>query len=257
MPDAQLDGVLYRPALLAAASVRFLDRKYGVDTEMQRAALVKDPDRRGVVRWEDHFYGNFPVNRVERTPAPQARFAALDAPLNVSKQMTALQRDFVDWIYRSVTVTCKENEALKVYAGPDDSQADFMKACAETAREAADVEIEKKAAQFDRKIKSLEDKTAREERELREDEAELSHRKMEEVGTHAENVLGMFGGRKSSRRLSSSLTKRRMTEQAKADVEELEDAIAQYEPDIQGIARMSVSKRLMRSKIAGATWSTI
>jgi hypothetical protein len=195
--------------------------------------LVEDPDRRGVVRWEDHFYGNFPINEVEREPAPQARFSPLDAPLNESKQMTALERDFVDWIYRSVTVTARANEALKVYAGPDVSQAEFMKACAETAREARDVEIEKTAAQYDRKIKALEDRMVREERELREDETELSQRKMEELGTHAENVFGLFGGRKSTRRLSTSLTKRRMTEQAKADVEESVDAIAQYKKDIQ------------------------
>ena len=237
LPDAQLSGVLYKPALLAVASVRFLDRKYGVDTQLQRAALVEDPDRRGVVRWEDHFFGNFPIKKVERTPAPQARFSSLDVPLNDSKQMAALQRDFADWIYRSVTVTAKANEALKVYAGPDVSKADFMKACAETASEASNAEIEKKAAQIDRKIKALEDKLAREERELREDEAELSHRKMEEMGTHAENVLGLFGGRKSSRRLSSSLTKRRMTEQAKAEVEESLDAIDQYKKDIQVLGR--------------------
>ncbi len=234
LPDAKLSGVLYRPALLAAAEVRFLDRKYGVETEIQRAALVPDPDRRGI-RWEDHFFGNFPVKKVEQTPAPEARFAALDLPLNDSRQMTALQRDFADWIYRSVAVTARANESLKVYAGPDVSQAEFMRACAETAREEADAEIEKKAAQFDRKIKSLEDKLAREERELREDESELSHRKMEELGTHAENVLGLFGGRKSSRRLSSSLTKRRMTEQAKADVEESLDAIDQYKKDIKAL----------------------
>jgi len=235
LPDVKLNGVLYRPALLALANVRFLDRKYGVDTEVRRAALVTDPDKRGVVRWEDHFYNNFPAKKVERDPAPQARFGTLDAPLNVSKQMTALQRDFTDWIYRSVTVTAKANEALKVYAGPDVSRAEFLKACAETAREASDAEIEKKSAQFDRKLKSLEDKLAREERELREDEAELSHRKMEEMGTHAENVLSMFSGRKNSRRLSSSLTKRRMTEQAKADVEESEDAIAQYQKDLKAL----------------------
>ncbi len=233
LPDAQLTGTLYRPALLATAKVRFLDRKYGVDTELQRAALVKDPDRRGVVRWENHFYGSFPAKKVENQPAPQARFSTLDAPLNESRQMTALERDFVDWIYRSVTVTARANETLKVYAGPDVSQAEFMKACAETAREARDSEIEKKTAQFDRKINTLEDRMMREERELREDEAELSHRKMEELGTHAENVLGLFGGRKSSRRLSSSLSKRRMTEKAKADVEESLDAIDEYKRQIQ------------------------
>jgi hypothetical protein len=237
LPGAKLNGVLYRPALLAAATVRFLDRKYGVDTEVQRAALVTDPDKRGAVRWEDHFFGNFPVKSVERTPDPGSRFAALDLPLNDARQMNALQRDFTDWIYRSVTVTAKANEALKVYAGPDVSQAEFMRACAETARQGRDAENEKKAAQYDKKIKTLEDKLAREERELREDEAELSHRKMEEMGTHAENVLGLFGGRKNQRRLSSSLTKRRMTEQAKAEVEESLDAIDQYKREIQVLER--------------------
>ncbi|MGE5464621.1 MAG: hypothetical protein ACM3PS_14770, partial [Syntrophothermus sp.] len=67
---------------------------------------------------------------------------------------------------------------------------------------------------------------------LREDEAELSHRKVEEVGTHFENLTGLFGGRRSARRLSSSLSKRRMTEQAKADVEESQDAIEDFKAQI-------------------------
>jgi len=228
LPDAKLEGVLYQAALVASASVRFLDRKYHVDVEKQRTALVKSPDPRGVVRWEEHFYQNFPLKEVEGMPAPDARFGILDAPLNVSKQMTALKRDFVDWIYRSVTVEVKENRALKVYARPDDSGADFMKACAQAAREAADGETDKKSVQYDRKIKTLEDKIGREERELAEDQTDLSHRKLEEMGTHAENVLGIFGGRKSSRRLSTSLRKRRMTEQAKADVEESLDSLEEY-----------------------------
>jgi hypothetical protein len=41
MPSqAMIQGVVYRPALLAAAQVRLLDRKFGVDTEITRAALV-------------------------------------------------------------------------------------------------------------------------------------------------------------------------------------------------------------------------
>jgi len=229
-PDAELSGVLYKPALLAVAKVRFLNRKYDIDLDLQRAALVEEPDKHGVVRWEDHFYQGFPLKQVEQEPAPGARYDTIDAPLNVAKQMTALKRDFVDWIYRSVTLEARENKALKVVAGPDDSQAEFMKACAEAARQAADAEIEKKSAQYDRKIKSLEDRMHREERELREDESELTHRKWEEAGTHFENLIG--GGR-ARRRISTSLTKRRMTEQAKADVEESQDALEDYKVQLE------------------------
>ncbi len=230
--EASIDAVLYRPALLAAAQVRFLDRKYGVDSEILRAALVLSPEKRGALRWEDYPYRGPALEKIETTPPPSARFAMLDAPLNDAKTITTLQRDFVDWVYRSTTIKARANEALKVYAGPDVSQAEFMKACADTARQARDAEIARQSAALERKIKALEDKLAREERELRQDEAEYNQRKIEELGTHAENVLGLFGGRRSTRKLSSSLAKRRLTEQAKADVEESIEAIAQYKQEL-------------------------
>jgi DNA repair exonuclease SbcCD ATPase subunit len=91
------------------------------------------------------------------------------------------------------------------------------------------------ADSYDNKIERLVDRLEREERELREDESDLSQRKMEEWGTHAENVLGLFGGRK--RRLSSSLSKRRMTGRARADVEESKEAIEDYNEDIAELER--------------------
>jgi hypothetical protein len=142
-----------------------------------------------------------------------------------------LKRDFIDWVYRATEVAVRANEALKVFAGPDISQAEFRRMCSEAASEKRDAEITKTAAQFERKLDTLEGRLHREERELREDETELSQRKMEEMGTHAENVLSLFSGRR--RRLSTSLTKRRMTEQAKADVEESEDAIEDMERKIK------------------------
>jgi len=75
----------------------------------------------------------------------------------------------------------------------------------------------------------------REKRELDEDEAELSQRKMEEVGKAAENLIGLLAGRKRS--LSTSLTKRRMTSQAKADVQESLDSIEQYKKEIEDLER--------------------
>ena len=124
----------------------------------------------------------------------------------------------------------RANETLKIYAGPEVSQAEFRKLCTEAAREKLEDEAEKVANSFDKKIERIEDRLDREERELREDKAELSQRKREEWGTHAENVFSLFGGRK--RRLSTSLTKRRMAEKAEADVEESEEVIEDYEQDI-------------------------
>jgi hypothetical protein len=231
--EVMIDNVIYYPTLLASAEVRILDRKHAVDTDLTRTVLVESPEKRGSVRWEEHPFNSEILNRIETEPAPSTRFSMIDAPLNDVKLMTALQKDFTDWVYRTSAVKARANQTLKVFAGPDVSAAEFMKACADAARDARDAEIEKKTAQLDRQLKSLEDKLAREERELTKDEDELSNRKMEEAGTHIENITGLFGGRRKASRLSSSLTKRRMTQQARADVEESKEAIKELNRQIE------------------------
>ena len=235
--EVMMEGVVYRPSLLASARVRILDRKLGVDSEIVRTALVNTVEKRGSIRWEDYPYNGPSLEDTDTNSVPSSRFGTIDSPLNDTKLMTSLQKDFTDWVYRTSSVKARANQVLKVYAGPDISQAEFMKACAEAARDARDAEIAKKTATIDRQIKTLADKLAREERELREDESELSHRKMEEAGTHLENITGLFGGRRKASRLSSSLTKRRMTEQAKGDVEESLDAIDEFKRQLAEIQR--------------------
>lgn len=235
-PQAMVQGVMYRPALLAAAQVRIMDRKYGVDTETIRAALVDTLDRRGIVRWEEVPYAGPSLDKVETMPAPSARYSGIDSPLNDSKLMTALQKDFTDWVFRNTEVTARANLALKIFAGPDITQAEFMKECASAASDARDAEIAKKTAAVDKKIKSVQDKLFREERELQQDQADLQNRNIETGLSGAEAVAGLLGlGRKKS--LSTSVSKFRMAQNAKEDVRESEESIAQYKKDLADLER--------------------
>ena len=190
--EARSLGLIYRPALLAQAEVRYFNRKYNLDSLQKITALVPDPDRRGMVRWEEYPVEPVDTRRLDTAPDPRARFRAPEAPLNETKTVAAMQRDFHDWAYRTARVTVRANESLKVYAGPEVSQAEFRTLCADTARQQRDAEAAKVADGFDRKLLRLQQQLEREERELREDEAELSHRKMEEMGTHA--GLGLLPG---------------------------------------------------------------
>jgi hypothetical protein len=115
------------------------------------------------------------------------------------------------------------------------SEAEFQAACAQAARKARNQEIDKAKDKYLAKIKRLQDRLAREERELAEDETEHSARKLEEMATHFENVLGLFGGSRSRRRVSSSLTKRRMTSKAKADIEESQETIVDLRRDLEAL----------------------
>jgi len=184
------------------------------------------------VRWE-----NFPATpldprKLDDQPAPQARFSGLEAPLSDAKTLNALERDFADWAFRLAKVTVQANEELKVYTGPETSQGEFRQLCAQAARDQHEAEAEKVADRFAAKLKSLKEKLDREERELEQDQSRLSSRRLDELGSAAETVFSLFGGRKSSRRISSSLTKRRMTSDASADVKESKEAIADLQAQI-------------------------
>jgi len=231
-----IQGVVYYPVLLASAQIRILDRKYNVDAEITKSALVENLDRRGIVRWEEFPYAGPSLDKIETAPADSARFASIEPPLNDAKLMNALLKDFTDWVFRNSSVKARENKALKVFAGPDMTAADFMKQCAEAAREACDAEISKKTSALDRKIRSLEEKLGREERELREDEAELQNRNIESAANLAELGASLFGlTRKKS--VTTQFTKHRLAQNAKANVQESREAIAQFTKDLEALYR--------------------
>jgi hypothetical protein len=233
--NAKSRGLLYRPVLLAQAEIRFMQRKYNLDHEQTETSLVLEADRRGTARWGDWLTASIDPKALDRGPAPQASFDTLEAPFNDGRTLRALKTDFIDWAYRNAEVGVRANEKLKIYAGPDVSQSEFRRMCAEAARALRNTEMDKVEASYEKKLDRIEDRLRREERELRQDEAELAQRKMEEMGTHAENVLSLFSRR--SRRLSTSLSKRRMTERAAADVEESEEAIEDYKQQISDLEK--------------------
>jgi hypothetical protein len=227
-------GLVYHPVILGQAKARFLNRTYNLDAEVSQTVIVSTPDKRGVVRWDQVKVPVIDPNRLETEPAPEARFTVLEAPFSDAKLINTLQRDFLDWTYRISQVVVRAHESLKLYAGPEVSQAEFRRQVAEAARSSRDLELGKVRATYERRIEALNAKLTREGRELSEDRTELSQRRMEETGTHVENLFSLLSKRRSHR-LSTSLTKRRMTEVAKADVEESEDAIAEMKKQLTAL----------------------
>ena len=228
-------GLLYKPGLLAEASTRFLDRKNNIDFTQEIAAFVGDPDKRGMVRWEDYSVTSIDERDLPSEAELDSVFGELEALLADGKKTRALEKDFVDYIYNSAALTVFSNPTLKLVAQPGTLAAQFKEECAQVAQDAYDVEADKLRDKFEKIIDRMKVKLGREERELAEDEAELKARKLEEFAKHGENLLRLFSGSGSRSGVSTSLTKRRMTAKAKADVEESLDAIADFKEDMQEI----------------------
>lgn len=222
--------LVYRPQLLAQASARILDRKLSLDHELAMAALAP---RAGRLRWEEHLGDPIDPQLLQQGPVSQSSFAELDESLKDPRKLKALEKDFADFVYHAAELRLLWNPELELVAQPGTARQDFERQVAQAAQQARDQQAKEIRRKYQKKLETLRSKLSREERDLAEDQAELSARKMEEMATHAENILGLFTGSRSRRRVSSSLTKRRLSAKAKADVEESAETIEQFNRQLE------------------------
>ncbi len=224
------NSVRYRPALLAQAAIRFAERKYNLDHQLQRASLVTIPEQRGLMPWGEFETSPIDVQSLDRNPASAAQFEPLPEALIKSQDLKKLRTDFLDWVYQNTTLAIRANQSLRVYGAPDMSAEAFAELCRQAAAEAKEADIDKVEATYEKKLDALEKKLDRAQSKLAAEESEYSSRKQEELAKHAETIFGLFTKRRRS--VSSSLTKRRMTAQAKMDVEEAKEDVEELEADI-------------------------
>jgi hypothetical protein len=241
--SVQPDNMLYKPCLFAQSEIRYYNRTYSINLSRATAALISELEG-SLVSWEEHSWRAYDKSKVDNRPLPKALFAPLPGWLMDKRQITALKTDFVDWIYRNAIISIRANKTLKVYAGPYIDEAGFEALCMEAAEEEMDTEIKKVETTYDRKLTSLERKITRQQAEVLEQEDEYDQRKMEEMGTHGELLLSIFSKRRRS--LTTSMTKRRLTKQAKSDMlqeiqeleileHDLEDLIAEKAEQIEAV----------------------
>ena len=230
--DAPRPQYLYRPELVGQARVVYLARKYNISHETVFTVRVEEIKRRGLVRWENYLTDPLDLNMLEDSALPETSFDSLEnLSILDARLLRDLEGDFADWIYRTQTLKLQLNPDLDVVAEPGTSADEFRQMCQEAAEEKKAAEIEAYKKKQDSLLDSLETKLSREETRLDGYKDQLGHRRLEELGKGVENVLGMFTS--SRRSVSTSLTKRRMTSQAKANVEKSEKEIKNIQKDME------------------------
>ncbi|HSR33081.1 MAG TPA: DUF87 domain-containing protein [Anaerolineae bacterium] len=225
------EGVLvYQPALVGTGKLRFAHTSSRQTHTGEVAYLL--PLEGEMVDWSQ---AKVHLNTRDLEPSPEsgAFFSELPSEMGDSKRYTALEKEFSDYLYYNSSVTLRYNPHLKLYSEMGESSEAFQRRCRTAAKEALDAEADKLKDKYKRELGRLEDRLRREERELEDDKIEHSARKQEELLSGVESVFGLLTGSRSSRRLSSASRKRRMTRQAKADIEESEEVIDDLEKEIE------------------------
>ncbi|NTU97280.1 MAG: ATP-binding protein [Chlorobiaceae bacterium] len=231
--------LVYQPSVLGAASVMFSDRKLQVNEQedflmvfQSFTATLSKPDWNAAERL---FTNN---NHLMNSPESPDNgcitiFASVPEQANNPKKLSEFGNGLADWLYYNSRRKVAFHKELDLFQLPEEDERDFRIRLHQAAREKRDDEIDALEKKFKPRIDKLRDRAEREERELARDEAEHRSRKTRELVGIGETVLGLFLGRKSSRAVSSAIGNRRMTANAREDVEESHESLLNINEEIE------------------------
>jgi len=233
--EATETTVVYEPHLLALGAVSFVDRKRNVDQEKAVGLLVRPEDLGATSAWEEAAAVELDSRDLENEPEAEALFGTVPSQLSTASKLKALEKVFGNHLFDSEQLDLPYSSALNLYGEPGESEKDFAVRAQQAAREQRDAEVDELRDKYQKNLDRLEERLSREEQELAGDRAEYEGRKSEELLSAGETVVGMLGifGRRSSRSLSTAARKRRMTTQARGDVQESEEQIKRLGEEIK------------------------
>ena len=224
--------LVYEPALAGLARLRFPHTKSRQTHSEEVAYLLPTGDDSDALDWSEARV-KLEASDLDRTAASEAYFAELPRDLGGARSLSSKEKEFEDHLYYNSSMVLLYNPHLELYSKFGETGEEFQRRCRDAAKAALDGEAEKLRDKYEKQLERLEERLKREERELEEDKIEHDARKQEELLSGVESVFGLFGGRRSSSRLSSASRRRRMTRQARADVEESEEVIEDLQEQIE------------------------
>lgn len=235
LPAVSGQRLVYEPAIIGSASVIFSERKRGI-SESRHMLLVCDPAGSGSATWEKSESLEIEEERLaDKAQEPDALFAPLPENASTAKRISSFSQPLADWLYYHARLRLSVHPDTGLFRKTGESERDFAIRLQQAAREARDREVDALEKKFEVQMERLSDKIRKEERELAKDEAEHQSRKASELAGLGETVLGFFLGRKSTRGIGSAISRRRMTANAKADIEESREALTALEEEQEKI----------------------
>ena len=185
-PTALIEGLEYRPAVLASAEARYAQQRLGVDetrslqvlVPLEAGAIPFTPDRAELA--------DLPIDILDPEPFAGAAFAPLPPEASQARSYTGWSRDLVRWIQASQPIVLYESKALKLTSRVGESEHDFRMRLAERAREERDAQADRVRARFEARFRTLQDRLRRAEQSV----ARRSAQSQQAVLTTGVAILG-------------------------------------------------------------------
>ena len=187
--------LIYHPALLGAAEIRYSDSKT-LDMTQQVTLLCPFNDGPVSLDWSTAATLDLPVEDLESEAQPGAQFVDAPSDATKAKSYATWRKDLASWLYRNQRLELLESPTLDIVSNPGESERDFRVRLQQLGREQRDEEVEKLRRKYAPKLEQLEERKRRAEQAVAREAEQAKGQKMQTAISFGATLLSSFLGRK-------------------------------------------------------------
>jgi hypothetical protein len=187
---------VYRPFLLAAATVRYLDSKLGVDHTVNKCFLVPCNDSVVPADWSKAKSIKVDLAKLESVADKNFTYAEPVAALTQVSSYKNWNREFASWLVESLPCKLWRSAATRVVSQPNEAERDFRIRLQQNAFEQRDLMVAKLRDKYYVRINSLQDRIRLAEHKVQVEQAEARQHELNSAISIGATVIGAFMGRK-------------------------------------------------------------
>lgn len=195
---------VYRPSILAQASIHFVKAAASVDYWQDVQLVVHIGGDVPDPLWEESSRVEPDVLQLANQPDDGFVFAELPAELSSSKNFAAWEKELKDYLFRHVQCSVYACKAIKKTTAPGMSETDARIELSHSAKEARDAAIEKLKAKYADKLRSLQTRLTTAQQRLNKEKEEAKSKQMEGIFNIGTTILGALLGNKIATRTNVS-----------------------------------------------------
>lgn len=188
--------LVYRPGVLAAATINFVSKKSGVSASNRVRRLAHAPDSTLALDWEKSTPLEPTLEDMDRQAESDAVLAPLPAAMGKTASYRAWGHDFSDWAYRTQSMDVFKSPSARLTSDPGETEEEFRARIAGIVQTKQADLVEKLNKKYAAKRQTLETRLKKAE-QARERESEQSrNRKMQTAISFGATVLSSLLGTK-------------------------------------------------------------
>jgi hypothetical protein len=189
--------LVYQPAVLGAATVRFADAKAGVDQSEQVVVATPITEAAVPVSWEAAAPIDVAVADLEATPAAAGDWAPLPSAAAKPKSYEGWSRDLAAWLYGQRRLELLRDPASGTLSRPGESERDFRVRIRESARAERDERLEALRKKYAPRRVALEERLRRAQQAGAREREQVGQQSIQAAISLGATILGAVLGRKT------------------------------------------------------------